>query len=147
MEFETLIEVLSSIKFYSLVPHDDNRALDGLAYRYEYKAFTGFEPPLGDCTVLEVLIGIAERMSYILYDPDKDNDDQVHVWFWHLMHNLHLNSEDSYLENLDKVNVWLERNYAENGDGGLFPLRFVTKNQKEIEIWYQMQAYINEILF
>lgn len=145
-EFGSLLRRLNSLTFYSLVPHDDNRALDGLNYRETYFRQTGIEPPLGDCTVLEVLIGIAERMSYLLYDPDLENEDQVHIWFWYLIENLGLTPYDTY-GNEDKINIWLERKYDSDGTGGLFPLKYSKEDQRKVEIWYQMQAYVNEYLY
>ena len=146
-EFRQLLTRLNSLSFYSTIDFDDNRALDGLAYRDSYKRETHIEPPDGDCSVLEVLIAIAERMSYILYDPDLENEDQIHIWFWRLMNNLHLDPMYNYLEDMGHIHVWLSRSYAENGDGGLFPLKDPIEDQRKVEIWYQMQAYINEILF
>lgn len=147
MEFGALLRALSSKDFYSLIPLDDNRALDGLAYRHEYKDLTGNEPPGGNCSVLEVMIGLAERMSYILYDPDIDNDDQIHIWFWEIFNNLKLDPFDNLLENMDKINFWLDRKYTEDGCGGLFPLQNTIEDQRDIELWYQMQAYLNEKMY
>lgn len=147
MEFGALLRALNSKDFYSLVEFDDNRALDGLAYRHEYKDETRLEPPGGNCSVLEALIGMADRMSYILYDPDLDNDDQIHIWFWRMIENLHLDPYDNYYETIDKINVWLERKFAENGDGSPFPLQNPLDDQTKIELWYQMQAYMNEQMY
>jgi hypothetical protein len=43
-----------------------------------------------------------------------------------------------------KINRVLERTYKPNGEGGLFPLKNTCKNQKRVEIWYQMNSYIHE---
>lgn len=145
-EFRSLLKRLNSLSFYSLVEYDDNRALDGLRFREIYLTETHREPPVGNCTVLEVLIGIAERMSYVLYDPDLESEDQIYIWFWQLIENLHLDPKDDYYRNEEKINTWLERRYAYNGHGGLFPLKDPIDDQREVEIWYQMQAYLNEIL-
>ena len=146
-ELRRFIENLSSVPFYSLISFDDNRALDGLQFRDSFKYETLLEPPSGECSVLEVLIGIAERMAYILYDPDLENEDQIHIWFWELIHNLRINKNDNYMENMDKIYLWLNRRYSENGDGGLFPLQNPIENQREVELWHKMQAYLNEKLY
>jgi hypothetical protein len=147
MEFRALLRALSSKDFFSLIELDDNRALDGLRYRHYYKEATELEPPSGNCSVLEVLVGLAERMSYILYDPDIDNEDQIHVWFWELIRNLGLDPFDSHDDSMDKIDRWLNRNFYYDGDGSPFPLQNPIEDQREIEIWYQMQAYLNEKLY
>lgn len=41
-----------------------------------------------------------------------------------------------------RVAVVLERKYDEFGNGGLFPLRSPSKDQRRVEIWYQLCEYI-----
>ena len=38
------------------------------------------------------------------------------------------------------------RNYATDGSGSFFPLQDPDDDMTQIEIWYQMAAYIDEIL-
>jgi hypothetical protein len=38
----------------------------------------------------------------------------------------------------------VNREYDPDGRGGLFPLDGTHANQREVELWYQMQAYIIE---
>ena len=42
------------------------------------------------------------------------------------------------------VECLLERRYLEDGDGGLFPLKCPRKDQRRVEIWYQMSAWVIE---
>ena len=42
---------------------------------------------------------------------------------------------------LDRV-IW--RTYRWDGHGGLFPLNEPEKDQREVEIWYQLSAYLLE---
>lgn len=147
MEFGALLKALDSKDFYSLIALDDNRALDGIAYRHEYKEETGMQPPSGNCSVLEVLIGLAERMSYTLYDPDMDPRDQIHIWFWELISNLNLDPFEEYYRTMDKINLWLDRKFTETGAGSPFPLQNAVEDQREVELWYMMQAYLTEKLY
>ena len=39
---------------------------------------------------------------------------------------------------------FINRQYEANGEGGLFPLKGVCEDQREVEIWYQMNAYLYE---
>ena len=73
------------------------------------------------------------------------------IWFWHLIETLDLeqfndrkyddHAQEEIAEILDRV-IW--RTYAPNGDGGLFPLRNPTKDQRKVELWYQLNAYLLE---
>ena len=139
---EALLLFLYSKVFYSLVPNDDNRLDDGLQLRKcfaEEKDIPDAElQKFGPGNVLEVMIALAGRMGFILYDL-KTGDHSVR-WFWMLINNLrlkpHSKANDSIIKNL------LERKYASNGDGGLFPIRNSKRDQREVEIWYQMMDYI-----
>jgi hypothetical protein len=39
--------------------------------------------------------------------------------------------------------IW--RTYDPDGSGGFFPLLHSKKDQRQIEIWYQMHAYVREL--
>jgi hypothetical protein len=39
--------------------------------------------------------------------------------------------------------IW--RNYAPNGEGGFFPLENPREDQTQVELWYQMNSYVNEM--
>ncbi len=45
---------------------------------------------------------------------------------------------DDILERL----IW--RQYQEDGQGGFFPLAWPEQDQREVELWYQMNAYLAE---
>ena len=49
-----------------------------------------------------------------------------------------------YFEMDEILNIWLERRYDEDGKGNIFPLKDPIKDQKTVEIWYQMQSYLLE---
>jgi hypothetical protein len=49
--------------------------------------------------------------------------------------------EDKIEETLDRV-IW--RTYNFNGRGGIFPLRRPRQDQRDVELWYQLNAYIIE---
>ena len=79
------------------------------------------------------------------------------VWserHWEIIENLGLKryDDDQFGDNFVRCKIEIReilsmlnnRSYKRNGVGGMFPLLFPEKNQKKVEIWYQMQAYINE---
>jgi hypothetical protein len=55
---------------------------------------------------------------------DRDGVDEAHV-----------------TETLDRV---IYRNYESNGHGGFFPLEDPDEDQRRVELWYQLNAYLNE---
>lgn len=144
-----LLEVLWRKEFYSLVNNDDNRAKDGIILRSE----AGFDDNLvdfGPCRCLEMLIYLAKRCEFELYNGE------ITVCFrdifWELISNLGLEKYSKrgwkgtnvYFEIDEILNIWLERRYDEDGKGNIFPLKDPIKDQKTVEIWYQMQSYLLE---
>jgi hypothetical protein len=141
--FYDLFEVLFTIEFDWTVPHDKNRTQDGLDLRTEF--FNGQKIRLNKrATVLEVIIALSRRLAFIAGGRAED-------WAWQLLTNLRLNKmTDPFTENkARKVNNILEtliwRQYREDGSGGFFPLNWPDQDQTQVEIWYQMQKYVNEI--
>ena len=118
-----------------LVGNDINRIGDGLALRDAYEG----RAPSGPCSTLEMLIALADRMSLDLGYMSKDD------WFWCMIHNLRLDHHRwDYKDVACILRNLRKRKYAKDGLGGLFPLYSPTCDQREVEIWYQMQAYVVE---
>lgn len=153
-EYEDLLTHLHKIEFYSLVPNDDNRGADGEHLR---EIFTTEVGPTGSsslpdmsCTVLEMLIGVAKRLEFDLMGSSFERS--VGEWFWVLIDNLGLEYCDrtayyqmnAGIEVEERIRIFLERRYSFDGDGGLFPLQSADKDQREVEIWYQMSAWVIE---
>lgn len=151
-----LMRDLHNKKFVSFIPHDENRAYDGLELREDYLReiwYSKYEEIEGECSVLEMLIGLARRIDYETTDPyDNDTTDKTVYWFWEMIDNLGLLQfdDESYVELNGThyvnsiIDVFVKRKYKRNGLGGLFPLEKSHKDQRRIEIWYQMSAYLNE---
>lgn len=147
-----LLRVLQGMEFYPLIPNDDNRCMDGLQLRDTYLDDGGAEQalPSGPCTVLEMLIGLSYRLVFETEQSRWEKTTQE--WFWILIDNLDLSltanqnlSLDEYQEKIEtNIGNFLNRHYKSNGEGGLFPLKRTRKDQKRVEIWYQMSDYILE---
>ena len=149
-----LLLQMYTTRFTWFVPNDDNRAEDGKELRYLFLDQTGFQldDPYGlfftlDCSVLEMMIAISQRAAF-------ESDGLSSEWFWRLMHNLELDAysdalyEISIQEEVEEVLARLnDRTYSEDGVGGLFPLRNAASDQRRVELWYQMQAYLFEGLY
>ncbi len=153
-EYGKLLNELHQIDFYGLVPNDDNRGEDGKQLRERFVDEEGqqglSQSQLGECTVLEMLIALAYRLEFETEQSRWEKSPSE--WFWILIDNLGLGwCEDSrmiQIVSVDEVhltvNNFLSRHYKSNGEGGLFPLINPKKDQRRIEIWYQMSAYILE---
>lgn len=154
-ECSEFISDLHNIMFISVLPIDDNRALDGLMLRLEYLEEMNLDEhrAISDenkCSMLEMLVALAGRMDYILYEPV--HGERIINWFWMFIKNLKLatyNCDDFEIRrkrigNKIRINKFLRRNYHPDGTGGLFPLKYPFKDQTEVEIWYQMMYYLDE---
>ena len=157
-EYGRLLLYLHETEFYSLVPNDDNRGVDGEQLRNHYFDEVGpTRPPSlpndipdGPCTVLEMIIGVAFRLEFELLGGQYERP--AADWFWVLIDNLGLTGYTDQkmgygiyiLEVKAAVECLLERRYLEDGDGGLFPLKRPIKDQRRVEIWYQMSAWVIE---
>lgn len=145
--------------FVWFVENDSARCDDGIKVRSKFaEADENYNKThiemFGGCNVLEVIIGLAYRMASMTAEIGKD--ECMVCWFWELLDNVGLEqfSDDYYLEEGgdDEVDfileVILKRDYEPNGEGGLFPLRNAKDGDlAEVELWYQMTAYLNENVF
>lgn len=147
--YRNLLYILYTKEFVWLVPNDDNRAEDGKYLRFEFLEELGIEVDERDslwlelgCSFLEFLVALSRRLEF-------ETDIDAGVWFHELLENLGLDglndrvdiSREDVYDVVDRV-IW--RTYEPNGQGGLFPLEHTSQNQREIEIWYQLSAYILE---
>lgn len=154
--YSILLDILYRIDFRWSIHNDDNRALDGIEIRYNYqrdyeveeKEF--YELLNIPCSVIEVICGLAIRMDETMRDPEG-----VHIsrWFWELLDNLELLSfsDKEYEKGVwtvedvtERLDIFMDRTYDELGHGGLFPRIFSDKDQREVELFSQMNGYLNE---
>ena len=129
---------------------DVDREKDGLELRKECDYSENSPIP---CTMLEMIIGISKRMSEQLMD--EDGEDKTAQYFWEIIGNLGLDcwDDDNFgwetglaPKNIGKIcEILCKRQYNPDGTGGgMFPMPgLLGINQKKMEIWYQMQEYIN----
>jgi hypothetical protein len=137
-----LFKQLYEKEFIWLVPNDDNRIQDGLDLRYEWAYSISPAPGVSEdrCSFLEVLIALSRRLAF-------EGEGHPPVWFWHLIENLGLqNCTDRPKYDQDEVDDRLNdvilRTYKPDGTGGLFPMRNTRHDQRNVELWYQMNEYL-----
>lgn len=147
----TVCWLMHQVVFNASVPYDDNRIADAAGLRNNFRDFAGSLGPqeltdlmTPDATVFEILIALADRADFQVPLTKK-------VWFNIFLENLGL---DKYTDQACQarstwpveriINVFNNRAYRPNGKGGIFPLRRPRNDQREVELWYQMGAYMTE---
>ena len=151
--YSGLFDLLFEREFYSPVDLDQNRATYGLLLRSRYEEVCGIASgtldELGPCTVLEMLIALAEQIDTSGVGAMSDQEKRS-KFFWEMIQNLGIYYSDYVFDSEiradceHKIDILLDRKYAANGTGGLFPLQNCSNDQRKIELWYQMQAYYIE---
>lgn len=130
---------------------DENRAADGKGFRYRYECEGGTDTYNGPCTVLEVLVALADRMDTCM--DELDGECRIPMYFWEMIENLGLEEFDDqfFIQGGDDdgeidyiLERWLNRDYSYDGNGGIFPLKNPKEDQRNVELWYQMNAYLME---
>lgn len=145
---EKLLSGLHSISFESPIRRDINRAEDGIALRKSYILEEGvpevYLDDLGECSVFEMMIALSERFCFVI----GKNFAEPSFWFWHIIRNLGLYdmTDDRYIPEIveEKVLAMCERQYDAYGNGGMFPLKNPSKDQRYVEIWYQISDWYEE---
>jgi hypothetical protein len=144
-----LVRKLYSTPFVGLVGNDVNREIDGKQLRQEFldqvHADLVDEDWLNlDCSVLEMLIGMARRVSFDSYGHPSE-------WFQKFLSNLEIRGYTDAvwghaieLEVSEILDTFVNRKYDYDGNGGIFPLRDPPEDQRETELSYQMSLYIME---
>ncbi len=151
VDYIPLLDLLHSMKFVVVLDMDENRVGDGAYIRkkwlqeedlYDYL----FEFEDEKVSVLEVLVGIAERFEYQV--GDMMVGDRTNERFWELLRNLDIEkyTADNYkpLNIKEKVRIWMNRKYKKDGSGSIFPVKKHVKNMLDLQIWDQMTEYIME---
>lgn len=154
--YRKLLVRLHEIPFRYSIPMDGNREADGINLRYRF----GYENEYEDyiiateldckqCSVLEMMIALCIRCEeQIMDDPDVGN--RTGKWFCDMLKNLRLHNMDDKRFDVDYVDrvvsMFLKRKYQPNGQGGLFTVHTRRCDMRNVEIWYQMCWYLDELL-
>ncbi len=157
ISYKKLFNHLNDIEFISIIEMDNNRAEDGIDLRYRFGYEHHYESSIikkylddRPCSVLEMITSLAIRCEEnIMNDPDIG--DRTSKWFWNMIDSLGLSSMNDNGYNPDYVDDvvyrFLNREYGRNGDGGLFTVNNAKQDLRDVEIWYQMCWYLDNVLF
>ena len=152
ISYRKLLMHLHNIEFTWFIPHDDNRADDGIQLRRSF-CLARNDMSLGQyiggpCSVLEMMVALAVRCEKWIMD-DALLGDRTGQWFWGMIKNLGLtNMRDSrfdrdYVD--DVIARLLNREYEPDGRGGLFTVRNCEYDMRRVEIWCQLSWYLGSI--
>lgn len=159
--YAPLMRILSQKEFFWFINNDDNREADGKELRKKYESYISSKGiPVKimsqtlPCSMLEMLVALSIRVDGdIMYDPEYG--DEPDKWFWLMMKNCGLQKATKseietngiygikYVNHI--LNRILNRTYDYQGTGGLFPIKdHNCPDQRETEIWYQLNRYLIE---
>lgn len=137
-------------EFEIFVPNDDNRAEDARELREQFLGYYGIPEEIKQwamlpASVFEVLIALGERTAFEAEGAPSD-------WFWHILDNVGLLpfTDAAYrngtaVRHVEEIlNRVVRRTYSPSGRGGMFPLEHARRDQRKVELWYQMSAYLLE---
>lgn len=151
-DYSSLIKYMFGYEFRYTIERDECRVKDAINLLY-MRYMDEYDLPYDisrlydrSSSVLEVLIALSIRCERdIMGEPDEYEDDK---WFWIMLENLGLDNctNDVFDEEIVDyiLSKWLDRRFAYNGNGSIFPLKHTNNNQKFVEIWYQMSEYLEE---
>lgn len=154
--YRKLFVRLYDTEFTFTIPMDGNRAEDGVDLRYRFGREYSYPDAMiasclddRPCSILEMMAALAIRCEeHIMDDPDAGN--RTGQWFWGMLVSLGLGSMDDAKFDRDYVDdvliQFLNRDYARNGEGGLFTVEYADCDMRSVEIWYQLNYYLNEII-
>lgn len=153
--YSKLLNKLECIEFTYTYPNDKNRYLDGINLRYRFgKEFNIDYDTINiyldtqPCSILEMMVALAFKIEeHIMSDPEIG--DRTGLWFSEMLNSLHISCmedfqyDSTYIE--EQIECFLNHNYESNGSGGLFTVPGITKDMRDMEIWYQMSWYLNSL--
>lgn len=156
IKYSKLLSHLYDREFTAVIDMDNNRVEDGKTLRRRFELETGIprdvvinsfkEHPY--CSVLEMIVALAIRCEETIMTDD-EYGDRTGEWFWNMIVSLGLGSMNDTRYNERKVDnildKFIDRDYQDNGKGGLFTIEKSNRDMRNIEIWYQMCWYLDSI--
>lgn len=150
--FVVVAAFMHQIEFQALVPYDENRIADAAGLRNEFQRWAGSMGPeelndlmLPNASIFEVLIALADKADHMV------TLGGIRIWFRVFIENLGLDKyNDLYCQTratfpIERALIrFNNRQYSPSGRGGIFPLRQPEEDQRQVELWYQMGAYMKD---
>lgn len=151
--YSYLFETLFLYDYNVTMEMDKNRADDGLYLRTRFSSENNIPIDyincdlIGPCSILELMVALSYRIEdTIMYDSDKGF--RPYIWFYAMLQSLCLDevTNINWNPNLVKyrIDIFNNREYDANGKGGLFTIEDHSIDLRYLEIWAQMNLYLNE---
>jgi hypothetical protein len=151
VSYRKLLIFLHDTSFRYSIPMDANRAADGVDLRRRF-ALSRRDLPDAEryldapCSVLEMMVALSIRCEEDIMD-DPEIGDRTGQWFWGMVVNLGLGSMvDARFQRYhayEAIERFLNREYESNGKGGLFTIYNCADDLRDVEIWNQLNWYID----
>lgn len=156
LSYKKLLGILRDLEFYYTIPMDANRLEDGINLRYRFGRENFIEDPViaaciddRTCSLLEMMVALAIRCEELMECPDTEN--RTSEWFWTMIRSLgleHMNDKNFDEEHVELVVTrFLNHEYDPDGNGGLFYIENCRRDLRNVEIWYQLNWYLEHYRF
>lgn len=157
LSYRKLLICLHDIEFTFVNEMDENRAVDGVDFRYRFGYEHGYSRDLIErylddrpCSVLEMMVALAFKGEEQIMD-DSTHGDRTGQWFWSMIVSLGLGSMDDSRFNAPRVERiifrFLDGDYERDGRGGLFTLVNCPNDVRDMDIWTQFMWYLDDIIY
>jgi len=155
--YEQLMVALDSSMFYFSIPMDENRMRDGIDLRYRFayekrysnQEVEGILRHNSSCSILEMMVALALKGDErILYDYETGGKaDYIFKIMLESMDVINMTNDQFDKGYMDyKIDMLLNHGYEYNGRGGLFTVDNPRRDMREVDIWYQMNWYLQKVL-
>lgn len=155
-QYQSLLHHLHSIPFYFLIPMDENRMVDGIDLRYRFAHDHSLNPEdtmseLGQnnsCSVLEMMVALALKGDErVLYDYETGSKSDYIFKAMLASSQLTDSRNDRFSPEYVsyRVDCILKREYEYDGFGGLFTVNNPRMDMRDVDIWYQMNWYLQTL--
>lgn len=149
-----LLRYLADTDFQYCIELDGNREADGFDLRYRFGEEAGVPSreiarylDNRPCSMLEMMVALALRCEEaIMFDPNKG--DRTWIWFQEMLCSLRLDRmEDAHFDHKEvayRVRRFVCQKYDSDGHGGLFTVKHPYRDMRSIDIWTQLQWWLEE---
>lgn len=156
LSYRKLLTYLYYTDFTYIIDLDENRAQDGIEFRYRFGYENGYSRDIirrllddRPCNVLEMMVALAFRAEEQIMEDDR-HGNRTGQWFWNMIVSLGLGTMNDIDFNENRVRGiifrFLDRRYSPDGKGGLFTIENCKCDLREVEIWSQFMWYLDDII-
>lgn len=154
--YRYLLEALNASIFHFSIPMDENRMRDGIDLRYRFAYENGYSDEEvsralnhnRSCSMLEMMVALAIKGDErILYDYETGNRaDYIFRVMLESLDLIHMTNDNFYLHYVEyRIDCLLNREYDYDGRGGLFTVENPRRDMRLVDIWYQMNWYLEKL--